>query len=207
MKRMENDEARGVFRGISNQYSFLRISAPELLYVLLIVASVFFAGCLGYEDIEVRSDGDEMAEFWPVIEATEPPIAEAVIRIDKKCKGYRFRITKLVSSTTGEELTARDVDINWFLDYESDKNPKSKDLAYILYANSWFHGDIPGTEHIVEVVVSDSGFKDDGPYINWAPIPGGHWDHARWIIKVVDDDPPVQDPLCIGGFEGQEMAK
>ncbi len=170
---------------------------------LFVIFAYAFCGCLAYDDIKERSGAFSPEGIAPIIQATDPLMGDAVIQIDKKCKGYRFRITKLINSE-GEDLNAQDVRINWFLDYyKSNLNPLSVGLSLIISANSLFAGDEPGVYHVVDVVVSDQEFANSGSYINWEPQEGAHWTYARWVVKVVDESPVRSDPRCVQGYVGE----
>jgi len=165
--------------------------------------SLLCAACLSYEDIQVRQEQPDPKRYWPIIVGAEPATSTREVLLDKKCTGYRFRLTRLINSLDGSVLeNTNDLYFRWFLDYSaSNPNPRSSIRSFIIDATLYFPDDPVGAYHKVDVLVSDLGFKEEGATnVNWDPLDEANWDHASWYIRIVDDPAPVNDGNCIGGF-------
>ena len=160
-------------------------------------------GCLAWENIEERDTTPTNTSLIPKLISTDPALSAHIVDIDKDCTGYQFAINELRDARSGDLLSRQDVFINWFFDYETNKNPQSAGMNYLINIinNTTIPSEPIGTTHVVDLRISDKDFLTEGDdvRVNWDVPEGANVEDHFWIIRVVDNN--FSDPNCTGYTE------
>lgn len=192
--------------------SAIRLTLPLLLVALGLAACVLPADIEERpgpadgdeetaEEEETETDGEPEFAYWPIFIKSRP--ADPEILIPHACKTYTFRL--LLVSLPDEEDEARRMNfaVRWFMDWSKNPNPiwfRGLDSVqeYLLDPSALD----PTQVHLLEAVVSDTGFVEDSSVTPRNRAPKGqtpHTDRESWLIRLDTSTvitPDNEDVLC-----------
>ncbi|RJO72611.1 MAG: hypothetical protein C4523_02940 [Myxococcales bacterium] len=168
--------------------------AKYLTWPWLAAMAVCLGACVVPQDIRERPPADtdageeEEYEYWPVI--TNPNPAPGLVKVPAEVDSFPFIINSLLPPDENDSLRRNDLEIRWFLDFESNPTILRTDTLdseqiYRLDPNVL---DPPDDLHILEVIVSDLGFVGgDDPK---ETPPNAHTYTVVWAIQIQSIEAP-----------------